>query len=80
MRSAKSVLEPRVVAYRGEVVVSARVFAEPRERLDGPSENGERVVAGVARERCDASPDTVAYARVRQCHPSVMGLTSAEPL
>ena len=30
-RSAKSLLEPRVVAYGGEVVVSARVLAEPRE-------------------------------------------------
>jgi hypothetical protein len=29
--SAKSLLEPRVVAYGGEVVVSARVLAEPRE-------------------------------------------------
>src|SRR5205823_6698215 len=53
-RSAKSLLEPRVVAYGGEVVVSARVLAEPREQLDGPSEVGERVVAGVARERCEA--------------------------
>src|SRR5439155_22165447 len=32
-RSAKSLLEPRVVAYGGEVVVSARVLAEPREQL-----------------------------------------------
>src|SRR5918999_2997257 len=53
-RSAKSLLESRVVAYGGEVVVSARVLAEPREQLDGPSEVGERVVAGVARERCEA--------------------------
>src|SRR5206468_5427270 len=53
-RSAKSLLEPRVVAYGGEVIVSARVLAEPREQLDGPSEVGERVVAGVARERCKA--------------------------
>jgi hypothetical protein len=29
-RSAKSLLESRVVAYGGEVVVSARVLAEPR--------------------------------------------------
>ena len=28
--SAESLLEPRVVAYGGEVVVSARVLAEPR--------------------------------------------------
>src|SRR5437879_9252979 len=53
-RSAKSLLEPRVVAYGGEVVVSARVLAESREQLDGPSEVGERVVAGVARERREA--------------------------
>src|SRR5207247_9918850 len=53
-RSAKSLLEPRVVAYGGEVVVSARVLAEPREQLDGPSQVGKRVVAGVARERCKA--------------------------
>jgi hypothetical protein len=30
LRSAKSLLEPRVVAHSGEVVVSARVLAEPR--------------------------------------------------
>src|SRR6266700_1591169 len=53
-RSAKSLLEPRVVAYCGEVVVSTCVLAEPREQLDGPPEVGERVVAGVARERCEA--------------------------
>jgi hypothetical protein len=29
-RSAKGLLEPRVVAYGGEVVVSARVITEPR--------------------------------------------------
>ena len=34
----KSLLEPRVVAYGGEVVVSGRVLAEPREQLDGPPE------------------------------------------
>jgi hypothetical protein len=43
-RSAKSLLEPRVVA-NGEVVVSSRVLAEPREQLEGPSEVGEGVVA-----------------------------------
>src|SRR6476660_3980745 len=53
-RSAKSLFEPRVVAYGGEVVVSARVLAEAREQLDGPSKVGERLVAGVARERCEA--------------------------
>jgi hypothetical protein len=36
--SAKSLLEPRVVAYGREVVVSARVLAEPRQQLDGPTE------------------------------------------
>src|SRR6266540_839180 len=50
-RSAKSLLEPRVVAYGGEVIVSARVLAEPREQVNGPSKVGERLVAGVARER-----------------------------
>src|SRR5262245_31686151 len=53
-RSAKGLLESRVVAYGGEVVVPARVLAEPREQLDGPSEVGEGFVAGVARERCEA--------------------------
>src|SRR5947207_6639962 len=52
--SAKSLLESGVVAYGGEVVVSARVLAEPREQLDGSSEVGEGVVAGVAGERCEA--------------------------
>src|ERR1044071_6946968 len=52
--SAKSLLEPRVVAYGGEVVVSARVLTEPREQLDGPSKVGKRLVAGLARERCEA--------------------------
>jgi hypothetical protein len=33
-RSAKCLLEPRVVAYGGEVVVSGCVLAEPREQLD----------------------------------------------
>src|ERR671923_278777 len=45
LRSAKSLLEPRVVADGGEVVVSARVLAEPRKQLDGPPEVGEGVVA-----------------------------------
>ena len=53
-RSAKSLLEPRVVAYGGEVVLSARLLAEPREQLDGPSKVGKRLVAGLARERCEA--------------------------
>src|SRR3954467_15829806 len=53
-RSAKSLLEPGVVAYCGEVVVSARVLAEPWEQFDGPAEVGERVVAGVPRARCEA--------------------------
>jgi hypothetical protein len=35
-------LEPRVVAYCGEVVISARVLAELRAQLDGPPEMGER--------------------------------------
>ena len=52
--SAKSLLEPRVVAYGGEIVVSARVLAEPREQLDGAPEVAERLVAGVARERREA--------------------------
>jgi len=33
-RSPKCLLEPRVVAYGGEVVVSGCVLAEPREQLD----------------------------------------------
>src|SRR5207245_4846937 len=49
-----SPLEPRVVAYGGEVVVPARLLAERREQLDGPTEVAERLVAGVARERCEA--------------------------
>ena len=51
---AKSLLEPRVVAYGGEVLVSARVVAKPRKELDGPPEVGKCVVAGVARERREA--------------------------
>src|SRR5947208_5566795 len=53
-RSAKSLLEPRVVAYGGEVVVPGRLLAERWEQLDGPPEVVERLVAGVARERCEA--------------------------
>ena len=52
--SAKSLLELRVVTFGGAVVVSARVLAEPREQFDGPSELGERLVAGVAGERREA--------------------------
>src|SRR4051794_13357603 len=63
--SAKRLLESRVVAYGGEVVVSARVLAEPREQLDGPSEVGERFVAGVARERCEARVVVVQARMVR---------------
>src|SRR3954465_3290667 len=50
----KSLLEPGVVAYGGEVVVSARVLAEPWEQFDGPAEGGERVAAGGARAGCEA--------------------------
>src|SRR5262245_23999435 len=52
--SAKSFLEPRVVAYGDEVVVRARLLAEPREQLGGALEVAERLVAGVAGERCEA--------------------------
>src|SRR6266545_19379 len=51
---AKSLLEPRVVAYGSEVVVPARLLAERRVQLDGPPEVAERLVAGVARERREA--------------------------
>src|SRR4029453_412480 len=52
--SAKSLLEPRVVAYGGKVVVSTRVVPDPRQQLDGPLGVVERLVAGVARERREA--------------------------
>src|SRR4051794_3014961 len=52
--SAKSLLEPWIIAYRGEVVVSACVLAELRAQLHRPPQMVERVVAGVARERCEA--------------------------
>src|SRR5215217_4977215 len=48
--STKSVLEPRVVAHGGEVVVATRLLAERREQLDGPLEVGERLVGGVSGE------------------------------
>src|SRR5207302_957824 len=48
--SAKSFVEPRVVEYRGEVVVRACFLAEPRQQLDGASEVVEGLVAGIARE------------------------------
>jgi hypothetical protein len=35
-----SLFERRVVAYGREVVVSARVLAEPREQLDAPMAPG----------------------------------------
>src|SRR5512133_1089171 len=53
-RLAKSLLEPRVVADRGEVVVRARHLPERREQLDAAPEAGERLVAGLARERREA--------------------------
>src|SRR6185437_618818 len=65
-RSAKRLLEPRVVTHRGEVVVSACVVAEPRAQLDGPAEMGERVVAGVARERGEAGVVVVQARVIRQ--------------
>src|SRR5262245_19997977 len=52
--SAKSRLEPRVVAHGNQVVVSARILAEPWEQLDRPTKVRERVVARVARKRCEA--------------------------
>src|SRR5262245_20138462 len=52
--SAKGFLEPGVVAYSDEVVIRACLLAERREQLDGPLEVAERVVAGFARERCEA--------------------------
>src|SRR5947208_10006722 len=53
--SAKSLLESRVVASGGEVVVRARLLAERREQLDGPPQVAECLGAGVARERRQAS-------------------------
>src|SRR5436190_17050675 len=53
-RSAKSLLESRVVVYSGEVVVPTRILAEPREQFDGPPEMAKRGVSGVAREGCEA--------------------------
>ena len=53
-RSAKSLLEPRVVAYGRQVVVPVRLLAEPRRQLDGPPEVAERLVPSLARERREA--------------------------
>src|SRR5215211_253962 len=53
-RLAKSLLEPRIVAHGSEIVVSARLLAERWMKLHGPPEVGERLVAGVARERGEA--------------------------
>ena len=62
-RSAKSLLESWVVAHGVEVAVSARVFAEPRQELDGPSEMVEGLVARVTGECCEAG-GVVVQARV----------------
>src|SRR5437763_13108341 len=51
---AKSFLEPGVVADGGEVVVLACLPPERGEQLDRPLEMGERLVAGLARERREA--------------------------
>src|SRR5947207_379440 len=64
-RLAKSLLEPRVVADSGEVVVDSRLPAERRERLDASPEALERLVAvladppGVDPERVD--PEVLAH-------------------
>src|SRR5512133_922635 len=50
----KSLFEPRVVSYGGEVVVGTRLLAERREQLGGSLEMAERLVVGVSRERCEA--------------------------
>src|SRR5579859_4694195 len=47
---SQSFLEPRIVAYGGEVVVRASLLAEARKQLDGASQVVERLVAGLARE------------------------------
>ena len=50
---------------------SLRASSEKREQLDGPSQVGERVVAGVARERCEA--------RVVVMQPGWSGMCSRPP-
>src|SRR4029079_9342165 len=52
--SAQSPLESRVVAYGGEVVVSACVLPELRPQLDRAPQVGERLVARVTRKRGEA--------------------------
>src|SRR5262245_40128758 len=64
--SAKSLLEPRVVAYGREVVVPQRLFAESRQELDGPPEVAERLVARVARESREARVVVVEAGVVRR--------------
>src|SRR5207245_2082738 len=64
-RSAKSLLEPRVVADGGEVVVPRRLLAKPRERIDRPAEVVERLVAGLARQGREARVVVVEARMVR---------------
>src|SRR4051794_16734815 len=53
-RLPKGLLEPRVVAYGGEVVIRPRLVAERRKQLDAPPEAGERLVVDLAGERREA--------------------------
>src|SRR5204863_10090337 len=65
-RLAKSLLEPRVVSYGGEVLVPSRLVAERREELDAPPQVGERLVVDLARERCEARVVVVQARVVRE--------------
>src|SRR6478736_1057452 len=53
-RSAKSLLEPRIVADGGEVLVRTRLLAEPWEQLDGAPQVAEHLIIDVACERREA--------------------------
>jgi hypothetical protein len=61
-------LESRVVAYGGEVVVSTRLLTEGRVQLHRPSQVGERFVAGVARERREARVVVMQARMLRHVH------------
>src|SRR3954468_13381900 len=52
--SAKSLLKPGIVAYRGEIVVCPCLLAERREQLRRPPEVAERRVVDLARARREA--------------------------
>src|SRR4029077_18989523 len=64
--SAKSLLEPWVVADGIEVIVRPRHLAERREQRNAAPEAGERLVAGLAGTRREARVVVVEDGAVRQ--------------